>query len=53
LGFGLTIFVASLTIRPGWHDMTFWLDINKAVAATAFLIEKAGGEHDMFVLHSD
>jgi hypothetical protein len=30
--------------------MTFWLDINKAVAATAFLIEKAGGEHDMFVL---
>jgi hypothetical protein len=30
--------------------MTFWLDINKAVAATAFLIQKAGGEHDMFVL---
>jgi hypothetical protein len=30
--------------------MTFWLDINKACAATAFLIQKAGGEHDMFVL---
>lgn len=30
--------------------MTFRLDINKAVAATAFLIQKAGGQHDMFVL---
>ncbi len=30
--------------------MTFRLDINKAVAATAFLIQKAGEEHDMFLL---
>jgi hypothetical protein len=50
LGFELTIFGVGLTFAWVWHSMTFRLDINKAVAATAFLIQKAGGEHGMFVL---